>query len=151
MATEIMDFDRCKREVIRTVEKDIDKIKSIIKMSELELKIISKIEINNDTASKLSKDYYEIIKELLTALLLAHGMKSSNHECLISFFKHNFPQYEFEAKIMHELKNIRNRVSYDGCFIEGGYISRNMVEFTHIIGLLKNLIRDSVPELGQSD
>jgi len=84
MAKEIMDFERCKKEFIRKVEVDKEKIKSILKMVKIEQEILSKIDIDPNTASKLAKDYYEIIKELLTALLLSNGLKSSNHECLIS-------------------------------------------------------------------
>ena len=144
-----MDFERCKKEFIREVEKDSEKIKSIIKMTDIELRIISNIEVNKDTASKLAKDYYEIIKELLTALLLSRGLKSSNHECLISFFKANFAEHEYEAKLIHELKNIRNRVSYDGYFVDEDYITKNKLEFNQIIKLLKNLISRNVPNLGQ--
>jgi len=79
------------------------------------------IKIDQETASVIASDYYEIIKELLTALLLKNHLKSDNHECLISFFKQNFPEYEYEAKIIHQLKNIRNRVSYDGIFVKKDY------------------------------
>lgn len=149
MAKEIIDFERCKKEFIRSVEVDLDKIKAIIKMTRLELKIIDKIEVSADTASKLAKDYYEIIKELLTALLLSHGLKSSNHECLISFFKSEYPTYEYEAGIVHELKDIRNRVSYDGYFVDENYVIKNKMEFKHIIVLLNKLVKEKVPNLGQ--
>ena len=151
MTKEIMDFERCEKEFIRKVDKDMDKIKSILKMAELELNIISKIEVTINTASKLAKDYYEILKELLTALLLSHGLKSSNHECLVSFLKRKYPKYEYEAKIIHELKNIRNRVSYNGYFVSEDYIAKNKREFNHIIDLLKRLIKENVPNLGQLD
>ena len=151
MAKEIMDFERCKKEFIRKVEKDTEKIKSILKMTNLELGIISKIEINADTSSKLVKDYYEVIKELLIALLLSYGLKSSNHECLVSFLKMEFPMHEYEAKTIHELKNMRNRVSYDGYFVDQDYVNKNKPEFEHIISLLNELIKDNVPNLGQLD
>tara|TARA_Y100000031_G_scaffold47643_1_gene54359 strand:+ start:1058 stop:1513 length:456 start_codon:yes stop_codon:yes gene_type:complete len=151
MAKEIMDFERCKKEFIRNVDKDTQKIKSMLKMAKLELEIILNLEINSNTSSKLAKDYYEIIKELLIALLLSHGLKSSNHECLISFFIAKYPKYGYEARALHELKNIRNRVSYDGYFVDEDYIIKNSAEFKHIIDLLRKLIKDNVPNLGQLD
>ena len=39
MTKEIMDFERCMKEFIRKVEIDNDKIKSILKMAEIELNI----------------------------------------------------------------------------------------------------------------
>jgi len=76
-------------------------------------------------------------------LLLKNGLKSDNHECLISFFKQNFPEYEYEANIIHQLKDIRNRVSYDGIFVKKDYVDINKLEFQHIINLLKKLLENS--------
>ena len=151
MKREIMNWDKCAKEFIRKVELDIDKVKSILKMAKIESNIITKIPINNESASKLAKDYYEIIKELMIALLLSYGLKSENHECLISFVKHKYPRYEYEIEVIHELKGIRNRVSYDGFFIEESYITSKKLEFKHIIDILKRLIDEKVPELGQMD
>ncbi len=151
MAKEIMDFERCEKEFIRNVDKDIEKIKAILKMVRFESDIVSDIKIKDNTASKLAKDYYEIIKELLVALLLSYGLKSSNHECLVSFFKMKYPKYEYEAKLIHELKNVRNRISYDGYFVGKDYITKNRAEFKHIIGLLRDLIKSNVSDLGQMD
>lgn len=137
-----MDWKICKKEYIREVGIDKDKINSILKMSSVLLKFVKKQEIDNETASIIVKDYYEIIKELLTALLLKNRLKSDNHECLISYFKKNYPAYEYETNIIYELKNIRNRISYDGFFIEKSYLIKNKLEFEHIIEILIKLIKN---------
>ena len=136
----IMDWNQCLEDHIKKVKPDNEKINSIIKMCSIRLKVLKQIKIDEETASVIASDYYEIIKELLTALLLKNGLKSDNHECLISFFKQKFPEYEYEANIIHQLKNIRNRVSYDGVFVKKGYIDINKLEFEHIIKLLKKLL-----------
>jgi len=143
MKKEIMDWDICKKEHIMEVSTDKDKIKSILKMCSVRLNFAKKQEINDETASLITEDYYETIKELLTALLLKNGLKSNNHECLISYFKKNYPDYEYEANIVYELKNIRNRINYNGFFIEKQYLIRNKLEFEHIIGLLVRLIKEA--------
>ena len=79
--------------------------------------------------------------KLLTALLLKNGLKSDNHECLISFFKEKFPKYEYEAKRIHQLKYVRNKISYEGFFIKKDYVNTNKLEFEHIIELLKKLLK----------
>ena len=112
-------------------------------MCDIRLKIVKQIKINQETASVIAYDYYEIIKELLTSLLLKNGLKSDNHECLISFFKQNFPKYGYEANIIHQLKDVRNRVSYDGIFVKKEYVETNKLEFQHIIDLLKKLLETS--------
>jgi len=72
--------------------------------------------------------------------LLKHGLKSNNHECSISFFKKKFPQNEYEAATIHNLKNVRNRVSYNGVFVKKEYVLENKLEFEHIIKLLNGLV-----------
>jgi len=85
---ETMDFEICKKEHLREVEPDPAKIKSILKVADARLKAMKKVK---ETASIITEDYYEVIKELLVALLLKNGLKSDNHECLISFFKNRYP------------------------------------------------------------
>lgn len=140
---EIMDWKICISEHIRKVEPDSEKIASIRKMCNVRLRVVKEIKIDGETASIIAADYYEIIKELLTALLLKNGLKSNNHECLISFFRHKFPECEYEYRIMHQLKNVRNRVSYDGIFVSKEYIDSNKLEFEHIFNLLDKLLAES--------
>ena len=140
---EIMDWKICLQEHIKKVDQDGEKISSILKMCDIRLRVLQGVELDEETASVIAADYYEVIKELLTALLLKNGLKSDNHECLISFFKFKFPKYEYEAKVVHQLKNVRNRVSYDGVFVKKEYIETNKLEFQHIIDLLKKLLENS--------
>ena len=137
----IMNWEVCEKEHIKKVRLDKDKINSIIKVVNARLKAMSQVKVDNETATVQVTDYYEVIKELLTALLLKHGMKSDNHECLISFFK-KYYNYEYETNLMHGLKDLRNRASYEGLFIKKDYLDKNELEFRHIIGLLKKLINE---------
>lgn len=139
---EIMGWEICQREHIKRADADEGKISSMRKMCRIRLDIIKKIALDENTASIIASDYYEVIKELLTALLLKNSMKSDNHECLISFFKHSFPKYEYEAKIMYQLKDVRNRASYDGIFVKKEYINSNKLEFEHIIKLLDSMLEN---------
>ncbi len=136
---EIMNWEVCKQDHIKKIDIDKEKISSIIKMSDIRIKVLKQISLDEETASIIATDYYEVIKELLTALLVKNGLKSTNHECLISFFKHNF-DYPYETEIIHQLKNVRNRASYDGIFVRKEYIETNIIEFQHIIKLLKELL-----------
>tara|TARA_Y100000310_G_C20350042_1_gene653881 strand:- start:30 stop:455 length:426 start_codon:yes stop_codon:yes gene_type:complete len=139
---ELMSWDICQKEHIKKVQIDQDKIDSIKKMCKIRHRVTKEITLDEETASIIASDYYEVIKELLTALLLKDGLKSKNHECLISFFKHKYKEYEYESNIIHKLKNIRNRVSYDGIFVKKDYILANKLEFEHIIELLTKLITE---------
>lgn len=136
----LMPWNECLKEHIKKVEPDRQKIVSIVKMCNVRLKVVEQIALDAETASVIAEDYYEIIKELLTALLLKDGLKSDNHECLIRFFKVRFPEYEYETETIFKLKDVRNRVSYDGIFVDKSYIEMNKLEFKHIIELLRGLL-----------
>ena len=137
---EIMEWNVCLKEHIKKVEPDHEKVRSIMKMCSIRLKIMNSIRIDDESASVIATDYNEVIKELLVALLLKNGLKSDNHECLISFFKKNFPQYDYEAEAIHKLKDARNRISYDGVFVKKSYIESNKLEFEHIIRMLNKIL-----------
>lgn len=135
-----MDWNMCLRDNIRKIEPDKEKINAILKMCKVRLKVLRDMKIDEETASVAATDYYEVIKELLVALLLKNGLKSDNHECFISFFRHQFPNYQYEAEAIHRLKEVRNRVSYDGVFVKKDYLDQNKLEFEHIIELLNTLL-----------
>jgi len=72
---------------------------------------------------------------------LKYGLKSKNHECLISFFKYEFSKYEYESIIIYNLKNKRNEFHYEAKFICYDYLIQNEKDFIKIIKLLKKLIK----------
>ncbi len=84
------------------------------------------------------EDYYEIIKELTSALMILDGLKSSNHECIVSYFAHRYPDHKYEAEKLHELKNIRNNIQYEASIPEDEYLTKNELEFIHIVDMLEH-------------
>lgn len=135
-----MNWEKCLTQYVKKVIPDEEKINSIRKMSKIRLKILNEIKLDDETASIIATDYYEVIKELLTALLLKHGLKSDNHECLISFFKEKYSDLTYETGIIHQLKEVRNRAAYDGVFVKKDYVEFNKLEFNHIINLLEDIL-----------
>jgi len=135
---DIMKWKKC-GEHIRKVQKDPEKIQSLLEMAEFRLGV--KIPRNNKTATLIVEKYYEVIKLLLVALMNKQGLASDNHECLISFFYESYDNYTFEAKKIRELKKIRNKIAYEGKMVNPAYLEKNELEFNHIIELLKELIQ----------
>jgi hypothetical protein len=109
----IMDWGDCMNNHIKKIEIDNDKIASIKKMCFAREKLLVKAELDDETASIIAADYYEIIKELLVALMLKEGLKCDNHECLVSYFMNRYPEREYETNIIHQLKYVRNRLEFD--------------------------------------
>ncbi|PIZ51740.1 hypothetical protein COY27_02610 [Candidatus Woesearchaeota archaeon CG_4_10_14_0_2_um_filter_33_13] len=144
MNTELMNWEQCKEEFIREVHVDYDKVRSILKMCAVRLRVLEQIQLDDETASIIAEDYYEIVKEYLTALMLTNGLKSSNHECLVSFFNQKYSDKDYEVKLLYELKKVRNRISYEGFFVDKSYVQRNKLEWQHIIELLDKEIKEKL-------
>ncbi len=144
MKKELLSWEQCKAEYLRKVEIDFEKVNSILRLCSVRLRVVQDIKLDHETASIVAEDYYEIIKELLTALLLLHGLKSENHECLIAFFKKSYPSKEYETEIIFELKRVRNKISYEGLFVGIDYIKSSLLEFKHIITFLESEIKEKL-------
>jgi uncharacterized protein (UPF0332 family) len=136
-----MDWMECEEKYIRKVQIDKNKIKSIIKAAEKRQIIIDKIGIDKETVSFVVENYYEIIKELLVALLLSNGIKSSNHQCLISYFYKNYPELESYAHLISEMSFLRNRLNYYGELIDYSFYDKNKDKIIKIILKFKENIK----------
>lgn len=136
-----MGWNLCEHKFIRKVEVDKEQINSIIETAEKRLEFISSNKATKDNVSFIVENYYEIIKELLVALLLKNGLKSSNHQCLISYFYRKNPDYEFEVNLISQMSYLRNRLNYYGERIDFDFYDKNKDEFNKLIDLIKGLIR----------
>lgn len=138
---DIMDWNYCKESFIGNVEIDSEKIDSLIKTAQLRLSYLKNSIIDGNTVSFIVEGYYEVIKELLTALLLSRGLRSKNHQCLIAYFYRSYPDYEAEAHLISQMSYLRNRLDYYGEPIELEFYEKNKKEFENVIKLLARLIK----------
>ena len=75
---------------------DKEKARSILKMVEKTLEMVEDIDINK-FPSNITKEYYEIIRELLSILLLLEGYKTYGegaHKKLIEYIKENYKELD---------------------------------------------------------
>ena len=135
-----MNWKECEEKFIKEVSIDQERINSIIDKADKRLKRARNTEINKDTVDLVVEDYYEIIKELLVAYLLKNGIRSKNHQCLISYFYKQNLNYEKEALLISQMSFFRNRLNYYGEDIPMEFYQQNKQEFENIIKLLKKLI-----------
>jgi hypothetical protein len=123
---------------------DKERARSILKMvSLLEERI--KQQDKRKMAALIITDYYEIIKELITAILLIDGYKTLSHKDLVDYLKEKYPQFgNHEIEILSKLRILRNRVTYEGFLINPDYLTKNELYFLGIIKKLKILINSKV-------
>ena len=137
-----MEWMECERDFIRQTEKDQEKIKSILKMTTKRHTFIKSVEVNENNISFIVENYYEIIKELLVALLLKQGLKSKNHQCLITYFHNHYPQYEGESYIILRMNYVRNRLNYYGEEISRDFYEHNKHNFEKITAILTKILEN---------
>src|SRR3989344_7695036 len=136
---DIMDWNYCERNFIKKVEIDEERIKSIIEKSMKRLKRARKTKIAEENADFIVEDYYEVIKELLTAYLLKNGLRSKNHQCLISYFYKQNKNYEKESYIISQMSFFRNKLEYYGEDIPFEFLKNNKEKFEEIVEILLKL------------
>ena len=137
-----MDWCECRENFIREVEVDVERIDSIVRKAFQRLKRARNTEITLEIVSFVVEDYYEVIKELLVAYLLKNGLRSKNHQCLITYFYKNNLDYEREAHIISQMSFFRNRLNYYGDDIPMEFYKKNKNNFEEIIKIIKGLIKD---------
>ena len=138
--SDIMDWKECKNNFIRRVEIDIARRDSIIEKALIRLKRARDTKLNEENVSFIVEDYYKVIKELLTAYLLNNGLRSKNHQCLISYFYKRNPELENETNLISQMSFFRNRLGYYGESIPLEFYESNKEEFEKIINLILKLV-----------
>ena len=134
-----MSWGLCEKCFIRIVEKDEWRIDTIVKMAKLRLDKINRCG-SDEEVSFIVEDYYEVIKELLIAYMLRGGLRSKNHQCLISYFLRENPEFEREAQIVLQMSYFRNRMGYYGEMVPKSFFYSHEREFKDIVGLLLGLL-----------
>ena len=123
---------------------DKEKAKNILKMISLIEERI-KIQSREKMPALIIADYYEIIKELITAVLLADGYKTLSHKDLIDYLKEKYIEFsQHEISILDDLRVLRNRIAYEGFFVDVSYLDRNENLFKAIIAKLNKIIKGKI-------
>lgn len=121
-----------------------ERVKSIFKIADVTLEMIASLDTKK-FATLIVRDYYEVIRELLTALLLLDGFKTEGegaHKKLIEYlsitYKNEFKRHEIV--LLEDLREKRNRIAYEGLFVPENYLTLREQEINHIISNLKAII-----------
>lgn len=120
-------------EEIFRISRDKERGKSLLVMSKERLEIIKLIP--KDKTYKIIEDYYEIIKELLTAVMYIEGYKTLSHKNLINYFKDKHKDLdEIEIQLVDLLRKHRNGIVYYGKKINKEFLINNEDKIIEIIG-----------------
>lgn len=122
---------------IHKISKDKERSKDIIWMAKDRLGLIKLIP--REKTYKLIEEYYEVIKEMLTATMYLDGYKTLSHVKLIEYFASNYEELnDSEIKLIDTLRKFRHGIVYYGRKISEEFIENNEKEIREII---KKLIK----------
>ncbi|MBI5066067.1 hypothetical protein HZA97_07555 [Candidatus Woesearchaeota archaeon] len=110
------DYDECVRlNLIKPITKLDDRGKEIVALAKHKLTFWNKVmKTAEDYPTVLIESHYEIIKELLTALMGKEGLKSDTHDCLFYYFEEKHKDLEIDFNFLQDLRVTRNNINYQG-------------------------------------
>lgn len=124
---------------------DKEKAKSILKMVDTTLSMISSISVEK-FPSNVTKEYYEVMRELITIVLLLDGYKTYGegaHKKLIDYLEKNYTTFtRADIHFLDDLRSVRNKIAYDGFFVNTDYIEQRRERIKRIIAKLQKIIKD---------
>ena len=125
---------------------DKEKARSIFRMALEREKSVSNLDPAM-FATIVMENYYEIIKELATAILLLCGIKATGenaHKEILDSLKKYANFNSEEILILQDLRLKRNKSMYEGKQISPSYLENNKSALLKIIDKLKKIIRERI-------
>jgi len=120
-----------------------EKAKSILKMAKTTLKMIENIN-ETEFPSNVVKEYYDVIREMITATLLLDGYKTYGkeaHKRLIEYLQMNYKEFtQYEISVLDSLRITRNKIAYDGFFVTEDYLNRKKKDILKITNKLMKIL-----------
>lgn len=121
--------------MITEVKPDKQKSESLKKMAEVTLERLDNTDMDKYPSNTLL-DYYDVVHKLIEALTLREGIKVKGegaHQELIDYVAKQKKIDEHMRLFLQQMRDYRNRISYEGFMINKNYISLNKEIIKRII------------------
>lgn len=139
----MLPWDETSDKVTR-IRPDGERAEALLKMAELHEKRAQMTPLPEMT-TLLIEEYYEIVKELITAIMSCHGWKTTSHELLVGYLARFHPEFKhMEISLIDQLRQMRNDIDYRGIMINPEYATRNQTPILEVIGKLKTITRRQI-------
>ena len=123
------------------ISPDKQKSVSLNKMAKITLERLKETEISKYPSNSLV-DFYDIIHKLMEAITLKEGIKIKGegaHQELIDYIASKGIINEETRIFLQQMRNLRNRIAYEGFSVNKNYISLNKKKIDEIIANLMNV------------
>lgn len=113
-------------------------------LKELALDRFSDIK-NEKKPYKIIEEYYEVIKELITALMYNNGLKTLSHKTLIYYLEKNYKEFtKQEILLIDDLRKLRNDIVYYGKKTVEDFLINHESQIKIIIDKLIKITSDKI-------
>ncbi len=123
---------------------DKSKAKSLTQMAKITLERLRETDKLKYPANTLT-DYYDIIRELMEALNTLDGIKIKGDSAHLKMIVKICEKYNFgdgTRLFIQDLRDYRNRISYEGFNVKEEFIKSNAPRIEKIISLLFKLVNE---------
>ena len=128
------------KDIIFRITPDPERAESLLEMSVDRLELLKLIPKNR--TYKIVEEYYEIIKELLTAVMYTDGSKTLSHVKLIEYFASRYDTLdENELRLIDQLRKHRNGIVYYGRKLSVDFLENHEDSIKAVISKLSAFVR----------
>lgn len=123
---------------------DPAKARALVKMADRMRARIRATDVE-EFPSQVLRDHYGLLHNLMEALAALEGVKTEGrgaHAELIDWTCETVDLAEAQRDFLHRLRQHRNRISYEGFFVDASFLSRNADK----LDVLSDALREAVAE-----
>lgn len=135
-------------EEIFRISRDIERARDLAEIANDRLNNIIKV-LPKDKHYKILEEYYEIIIELITAIMYSEGYKTLSHVKGIEYVYRKNILTNNQAKIADTLRKIRHGIVYYGKKIGEEFLINNKEEILKIIKTLNKNVKEKISKFNQ--
>ena len=117
------------------IQPDKEKAKALKKMADVTLERLNETPIEKYPTNTLN-DFYDILHKLLEAYTLSRGVKFKGegaHKELVDYGARELSLEEEKRIFLQQMREYRNKISYEGFIIHSNYIKLNRDKINTII------------------
>ena len=129
--------------MLTRIQPDKQKAKSLKLMAEITLQRLETTEMTEYPSNTLT-DYYDVLHKIMEAITLSEGIKFKGegaHQELIDYISKTYSLGEQKRQFLQQMRDYRNRISYEGFIVHKNYLLMNQQEIKNIIRLLREKIK----------
>lgn len=131
-------------------EIDIEKAKSLLDNTELDLKSIKDVTAvleKNKNFGKIWSDRYQIIRQLVQGILILEKANSNNHQCLYAYICVNHPDWEIDWETIETMRLLRNGVHYEGRPVNAEIWKQYKLKFEIYTTTFKKILKEKLQNI----